>query len=80
MIVRVKLFATLRKYHPAGETSEPVLVDLAAGATVEALLARLGIPPNHAGMVISRDEKLALQAPLVDGQEVNLFPPIAGGA
>jgi molybdopterin converting factor small subunit len=79
MIVQVKLFATLRRYHPAGETNEPAVVELADGATVADLLARLGILPSHAGMVISRDEKLALHAPLVDGQEVILFPPIAGG-
>jgi len=80
MIVQVKLFATLRKYHPAGESNDPAPIELPDGATVADLLARLGIPPTHAGMVISRDEKLALQALLVDGQEVILFPPIAGGA
>ncbi len=80
MIVQVKLFASLRKYHPAGESHDSAAIELPTGATVADLVARLGIPPTHAGMVISGDEKLAPQAPLVDGQEVILLPPIAGGA
>jgi molybdopterin converting factor small subunit len=78
MRVTVRLYASLRDLAPAGPGEAEI--ELPAGTTVADLVARLGIP---AGMVrkafvsgIARDESYVLQP----GEEVGLFPPIAGGA
>ena len=55
------------------------MLDLHEGASVAEVIARLGIPPDHAGMIISGDDQIEPTSLLHDGQEVNLFPPLAGG-
>jgi molybdopterin converting factor small subunit len=79
MKVHVKLFASLRKYMPAGSAAERVTVEVPAGASVRDAIAGLGIPPEHARMIVSRDVQLEPGTPLEDGQEINVFPPLAGG-
>lgn len=80
MRVQVKLFATLRKYMPAGSSGDTLTVDVVDGATVGDLVAVLGIPADHARMAVAAGEQLDLAAPLPVGIEINLFPPLAGGA
>lgn len=80
MRVTVKLFATLRGFHPGSDPSAPLQVSLEPGASLAQLLRHLGIPDGMVKVafvngVIVRDEA----APLHDGDEVGLFPPIAGG-
>jgi molybdopterin converting factor small subunit len=79
MKVHVKLFASLRKYVPAGTGGERLIVELPEGALVSDAIAQLGIPAEHARMIVSNDTQLEATAPLRDGQEINLFPPLAGG-
>jgi molybdopterin converting factor small subunit len=80
MRVQVKLFATLRKYMPAGVGGDTLTVDVPDGATVADLVARLGIPTDHARMAVAAGEQLELTARVPAGVEINLFPPLAGGA
>ncbi len=80
MKVRVKLFATLRKYMPAGTSGDTLTVELPDGAAARDAIATLGIPAAHARMIVSKDEQLEPTSPLQDGQEISLFPPLAGGA
>lgn len=79
MHVTVKLHATLRKYLPAGTTANSVVVEMPEGANVADLIGRLGIPADHAKMIVSGDEYLEASSIVRDGQEINLFPPLAGG-
>ncbi len=79
MHVTIRLHATLRKYVPAGTDGNAVRLDVPDGATVADAIERLGIPPAHAKMLVSGGEHLEPTAVLRDGQEVNLFPPLAGG-
>jgi len=44
------------------------------------VVERLGIPPKHAGMLVCGDDYLERSSPVRDGQEINVFPPLAGGA
>lgn len=78
MRVTVKLHGTLRKFLPPG-TSNAVVLDLADGASVADVVTRLGIPAGHAKMIISGDQQLDLTSALHEGQEINVFPPLAGG-
>jgi len=80
MRVTVRLHGTLRKYLPAGSADNMIVVEVAEGATVADVVTRLGIPSNHAKIMVSGHEHLEPMSVLQDGQEVNLFPPLAGGA
>lgn len=79
MRVTAKLHGTLRKYLPAGSSDNTTVVEVAEGATVADVVARLGIPSNHAKMMVSGSDHLEPTSVLHDGQELNLFPPLAGG-
>lgn len=79
MLVRAKLNATLRRFLPSGTTDNVAELELPDGATVELLVATLGIPPGHARIIVSDTEQLDLRSKLHEGQEVSLFPPLAGG-
>ncbi len=78
MKITVKLHAVLKK-HLAAETQGVTTVEIREGATVRELIERLGIPLDHAGMKVSGSEQLELTSVLHEGQEVSLFPPLAGG-
>jgi molybdopterin converting factor small subunit len=77
MRVTVKLYGPLRRFLAAG-ANEAVL-DLPEGAAVADAVAALGIPPEHAQMIISGEDQLSPTSVLHDGQEFDLFPPLAGG-
>ena len=79
MRVMIRLHATLRKYLPAGAARNAVRLDLPDGATVAEAIERLGVPPAHAKMMVCGDQHLEPATVLRDGQEVNLYPPLAGG-
>lgn len=79
MRVTVRLHGTLRKFLPTGTGDNVTVVELSDGASVADAIARLGIPPAHAKMFVSGDEHLEATTVLHDGQEVNVFPPLAGG-
>lgn len=78
MIVTVRLYATLRNLVPDGR--KPIEVTIAEGTTVAELITRLGIPPGTVRKVfvggISQEESYVLQP----GDELAIFPPIAGGS
>ncbi len=80
MHITAKLHGTLRKYLPAGSPGNATQVEVPDGATVADVVSQLNIPPGHAKMIVSGDEHLELTSVLRDGQELNLFPPLAGGA
>jgi molybdopterin converting factor small subunit len=79
MRVTVKLHATLKKHLPPGSSADGVEVEVTDGATVADVIERLGIPAKHAGMLVSNDEYLESTTVVRDGQEINVFPPLAGG-
>jgi sulfur carrier protein ThiS len=80
MKIHVKLFASLRKYLPAGTSGDTFTIEVAAGTTVRDAIAALGIPAEHARMIVSANEQLEPTAALRDGQQLDVFPPLAGGA
>ena len=77
--VQVRLYATLRRYQPQVQLGEGVLVSLPEGATVAQLVDKLGLPEDTVkrvfvqGIIVENDQRLN------DGDEVGMFPPIAGG-
>ncbi len=78
--VEVKLFATLRRYHPRGEeTSEPIRLTLREGATIEDLMASLAVPGDEVKQVFVDGTRREDTYMLQEGDTVAVFPPIAGG-
>lgn len=76
--ITVKLFATLKKYAPNGR-AEDIPLTLPAGATVRDAVDRLDIPHDQAAMLVAGDTYVQPETVLEDGQEISIFPPLAGG-
>jgi molybdopterin converting factor small subunit len=79
MTIIVTLHATLRTYLPAGSQDNVVPLQMPEGATAADVISHLAIPPAHTRVIVSGAEHLEPTTVLHDGQEVNLFPPLAGG-
>ena len=83
MRIRVRLFATLQQYLPAGSEGSETTVDLRDGATVVEALDALAVPVNLAhilfinGRHVLRPD-LAVR-PLAEGETLSVFPAIGGG-
>ncbi len=77
--LEVVLFATLRRYNPYGESSEPFSLQLPVGSNVEQIISELKIPPHESKQVYVNSVRREKDYILQDGQRVAVFPPIAGG-
>ncbi|GIW45793.1 MAG: hypothetical protein KatS3mg077_3075 [Candidatus Binatia bacterium] len=78
MQIRVKLHASLRKYLPRDAVEDTVLLELPAGATVAEAVSALGIPSGHAKIAMIDGAQADLGTVLQEGQQLSLFPPLAG--
>ena len=77
--VMVTFFADLRRFLPRG-VDGPQRYSVPAGATVDDLLAAIGVAAD-ADLTIAVDgEQAAREAPLHEGAEVMLLSPMEGGA
>ena len=79
MRVTVNLHASLIRYLPSGSTGRAAVLDVPDGATIADIISQLGIPAGRTKMMVSGDAHLEPTTVLRDGQELNLFPPLAGG-
>ena len=78
--VKVRVYAMLRRYLPELELGRALVVRLPHGATVGELLDQLGIPRQETKSCFVNGLQRSLGYPLQEGDEVALFPPIAGGS
>ena len=74
MKVKIKLFATLRKFGP-----EEQEVDLPENATIGDAINLLNLPKEIPLLKIVNGEHRPPKHRLKDGDDLALFPPIAGG-
>ncbi len=80
MQVSIKLFASLRKKLPKGSMGKATL-DLVDRATINDLIHHLDIPLDLAQMVLVNGEQTReFDQALADGDQVSIFPPVAGGS
>lgn len=78
--VQVKLYAALRQYHrPRIRLNEGQIVSLPEGSTVRRLIAKLDIPADAVKMVFVHGKSVQEDHILSDGDEIGIFPPVAGG-
>ena len=75
MKVKIKLFATLRKFGP-----DEQIIELPDNATVEDAINLLNLPEKFPLLKIVNGEHRPPKHPLKEGDELALFPPIAGGS
>lgn len=80
MKVEVRLFATLQPYLPAGADGDGISLDLPAGATVRDVVESLKIPADLACLTVVNGRDADLDQVLAPGDELAMFPPLAGGA
>jgi molybdopterin converting factor small subunit len=81
MVIRVKLMAALRGKLPPGAKGGTATLEVDPGTTVAAALDRLGVPSAHVHLVMVNGEmETDRQRPLADGDELVVFPPVAGGS
>ncbi len=74
MKIKIKLFASLRKFG-----ADEQVVDLPDNATVEDAINLLNLPEKFPLLKIVNGEHRPPGHLLKDGDELALFPPIAGG-
>lgn len=83
MRIRFKLYANLQEYLPAGAKANQIEIEVPDGSTPGSLARHYGLPPKLTHLVLvngvyiypdKRDSH-----PLVDGDVLAIWPPIAGG-
>ncbi|MGQ9459104.1 MAG: MoaD/ThiS family protein [Anaerolineae bacterium] len=77
--VRVRAFATLSRYVPDLRPGTFLDMDLPQGATILNLIQRLHLPVEEVKVAFVNGRSRPLDWPLQEGDEVGLFPAIAGG-
>jgi sulfur carrier protein ThiS len=77
--VMVTFFADLRRFLPRG-TDGPQRYTVSERATVDDLLAMIGIAPDAELTIAVDGEQADREAPLHEGAEVMLLSPMEGGA
>ena len=78
MIVRLKLIGDVRRH--ARNDAAAAIIELLAGARVADLICALQIPADEALIVGVNGQLGSIDSTLVDGDEVMLVSPMAGGA
>jgi molybdopterin converting factor small subunit len=77
MSIHVHLFAYLAKYSPTGR--EKFNLDLGPGTTLSQLLEKFKIPSGIEKRVLVNGRHADPSVNLVDGDDVFIYPPAAGG-
>jgi len=79
MQVKIKLFATLRDYLPKESDGKSCQVDIDEKTTIEQIIAQLHIPGDIPKIILVNGRNGSLNQTLKSGDEVSIFPPVAGG-
>jgi|GEM_PF-65792 len=80
MRVRVRLYASLRRFAPEGQSGSHFEVDLSEGAQLQDLVEALKIPSEETRVAFVNGITRDMDWVLSPGDEVGFFPPIGGGA
>lgn len=77
MRIQVRLLFHLKDHGPGGQGQFPL--DLAPGTTLGQILARLGIPPEPAKVLLLNGMQASLAQAPQEGDDLVVFPPVEGG-
>jgi molybdopterin converting factor small subunit len=79
MKVRLRLFATFRRYLPPGTQGNACDVEVPDGTQVSDLLSRFGVPEKESLLVLVNGRDAGPDRVLQDGDVVAISPTLAGG-
>jgi molybdopterin converting factor small subunit len=79
MLIKVKLFATLRKYMPDATLGTTVEFEVPEGSSLLDLFALLNIPAEEVKLTYVNGIYCAPETILNNADEVGIFPPVGGG-
>ena len=77
MRVDVRLFGEFRRL--LRDRNGRLTLEVVEGTTVRDVLARVQVPEAEVGLVSVNGALAPMEAPLRDGDAVDVFPPIGGG-
>ena len=77
--VEVRLYASLRKYHPSPGSSQAVVISLDNETKLGDLLDKLKIPRQEIGVLMVNGSWQKESYLLKDGDRIGIFPLIGGG-
>lgn len=83
MKITLKLFASLGRYLPPGAERNKVTIDIDEKTTIQAILDDYNLPPKLCHLVlvngIFQSPETRVGVTLEEGDELAVWPPIAGG-
>ncbi|MCG3221136.1 MAG: MoaD/ThiS family protein [Candidatus Heimdallarchaeota archaeon] len=79
MKIRIKLYASLRKYLPGTEIGEEVIIKVAQGSTIKEILSSFTIDEKLAKIIFVNGVHKRLDHILQENDLLVVFPPIGGG-
>lgn len=79
MIVKVRVFATLRKFLPDLDLGESLDVNLEPGSTIRQLIELLGIPETEIKLAYVNGHYREWDYRLSEEDEIGFFSPVGGG-
>ena len=79
MQVKVKLFATLRDYLPKDSDGKSCTVAADEDTTIEQIISKLNIPGDIPKIILVNGRNGSLNQTIKPGDELSIFPPVAGG-
>jgi len=77
--VKVKLFATLRRYAPELPVGQAMEVEVPPDTSLGDLLTRLGVPHEEVQIVYVNNVWRDLSYQLANGDQIGVFPTVGGG-
>jgi sulfur carrier protein ThiS len=77
--VEIRLYASLRKYHPNSGSSEALVISLDNEAHLGDLLNKLKIPREEIGVLMVNGNWQKESYLLQEGDRIGVFPLIGGG-
>lgn len=78
MRLTVRLFGDLRSFLPAEQ--DLLKIEVPEGETAASLLERIGIHPGDVWMIRANHLVIADDSSLHDGDDIEVFEPVGGGA
>lgn len=79
MALQIFLNATLRQYVPGYNPHQGMIMEVAPGATVAQVVARLGLPVQEVTLIMVDGRRQEADFSLQGSERLGLFPPIGGG-